>query len=113
MTATLKALETASQQIATTNTTLYTVPASTSTKIESFIVTNTSTTTSYVVTVHKCRSGDAVADDTMIIPPMTIPPKCAVEFIQRPWEMATGDFLSGIADVAAKLTVHISGIEVT
>jgi len=113
MTATIKSLETASQQVGVADTTLYTVPASTTTKIESFVLTNTSTTTSYVVSVHKVKSGDAVADDTKIVNALSIPPKGSVELIQRPWLLSTGDFLSAIADVAAKITVHISGIEVT
>jgi hypothetical protein len=113
MTATIKSLETASQQVGATDTTLYTVPGATTTKIESFILTNASTTVSYVVSVHKVKSGDAVGDDTKIINALSIPPKGSVELIQRPWLMATGDFLSAIADVAAHVTVHISGIEVT
>jgi len=113
MTATIKSLETASQQVGATDTTLYTVPASTATKIESLVLTNTSATTSYAVSVHKCKSGDAVGDDTKIINALSIPPKASIEIIQRPWLMSTGDFLSAIAGTAAMITVHISGIEVT
>ena len=117
MTATLKSLETASFQLPVTGGTLgaviYTVPASTSTKIESMILTNASLTVSYVATIYKYQSGDAAGDDTMIINALSIPPKGSVELVQRPWHMATAEELWGFADTAAKITVHISGIEVT
>jgi hypothetical protein len=117
MTATLKPLEAASTQLPVTGATLgavlYTVPAATSTKIESMILTNSSLTVSYVATIYKYQSGDAAGDDTMIVNAVSIPPKGNVELVQRPWAMATGDILWGFADTAAKVTVHISGIEVT
>jgi len=67
------------------------------------------------VKVHKCLSGDAVDDDTILLPKTSIPPKCCINVIDLVGEqlMEAAGFLSAIAEAATQITVHISGYEVT
>jgi len=115
MATTMKALEAASTQVGATDTTLYTVPGSTTTRIASLTLANDSETTSCWVKVHKCKSGDGVGDDTILLPKTSIPPKCVINVIDHVGDqlMEAAGFLSAIAETAAQITVHISGYEVS
>lgn len=96
-------------QPGTAETTLYTVPASTSTIVKEIILTNTTTTVA-AASISAVPSGGTAgaanriiagfsiaANDTKIVPLSTV--------------LNTGDFLSGLQGTASAITVTISGVE--
>ena len=100
-------------QPAAANTTLYTVAANTRVKILAASAVNDTTTSKYI-SFHRVPSGAAVGDTNLIINRKVVGSRESVSL----WELVgqvleAGDFLSAIAETAAQLTVHISGIAVT
>ena len=87
---------------ATTSTTLYTVPASTTTYISSILVANTSASTqTYTITLNGISAATTVsvpANDTALLEIKQI--------------LAAGQILAGLAS-ATSVNFHISGLEIT
>jgi len=100
-------------QPAAANTMLYTAEANTKVKILAASVVNDTTTSKYI-SFHRVPTGDAVGNANIIINQKVVSSRASVSL----WELIgqvleAGDFLSAIAETAAQLTVHISGIAVT
>lgn len=87
---------------ATGSTTLYTVPAATTTMVTSIVVTNTSAASqTYTLSINGVVLAPAVsipAGEAVIVEPKTL--------------IATGQILAGFAS-ATSVNFHISGLEVT
>lgn len=98
-------------QVPATNTTLYTCPDNTTSKIMKCTVTN-DTTTAETIAMHIVESGGSVADNRLIVPEIAVgdtPYKCPEMVGQI---LNAGDFINGIAGTAAQLTTSISVVEV-
>ena len=100
-------------QPAATNTTLYTVPANTKVKILAATAVNDTTTPKYI-SFHRVPSGGSVGDANLVINRKVAGSRASISL----WELVgqvleEGDFISAIAETAAQITVHISGVEIT
>lgn len=87
----------------TTSTTLYTVPASTTTIVKEILVCNT-TSSPATITV--------TADATPILSGVTVPANDILA-VELSVVLETTDVLAALQGTAAALTVYASGIEVT
>jgi hypothetical protein len=99
-------------QIAVTDTTMYTVPANTTARILKCTVTN-DTATAVTISFNKVPFGDAVGVDNLI---MNLKPIGNKETYECPevvgQVLGAGDLLSAIASVAAQLTVSLDVVEI-
>lgn len=100
-------------QPAATNTTLYTCPANSRVRILAATVTNEGTTGRYI-SFHRVPTGDSVGDDNIILNQKSIGSRESYTLPELLGHvLEPGDFLSGIAEAADELTVHISGVLIT
>ena len=95
------------------NTTLYTCPANTRVRVLAASAVNDTTTAKYI-SAHRGPSGGAAGDANIIINQKIIGSRESAQL----WELVgqvleAGDFLSAIAETAAQITVHISGVAIT
>ena len=92
---------------------LYTVPANTSTTIQSAVATNT-TAIPRTVQFNIVPSGGSVLPSTMIINTITVP---ANSQIALPWlilqTLLAGSTIQGASDLTSAVTIRISGVEVS
>jgi hypothetical protein len=91
--------------------TLYTVPASTTTKLTEIIMVN-DTTTAVKATLYLVPNGGAAGVTNLLINAMTIPvdgSPLVLEFGELYLE--TGATIQALASVADQVTVHLSGVE--
>lgn len=98
-------------QPASTATTLYTAPASTTTIIKSITMVNT-TAGSANVSVSIVPSGDTASTANRIISSLPLAGNATVMF-ENIGMMNTGDFISALQGTTSAISVHISGVEVT
>lgn len=94
-------------QPGTTNTTLYTVPASTSVKLGSIVVCNT-TSTAATLTLSVAATGGTAGATNQILSAYTIRPNDTITIDSSVYMDAAG-FIAGLQGTAAALTVTISG----
>lgn len=98
-------------QIGTSETTKYTVPASTSCIIREVLVANT-TASAANFEMSFVDSGGTAGDSNRVVPTVSIPAKTVVSFTYYE-VLATGGFISTKAGTATALTVTASGVEIT
>jgi hypothetical protein len=96
-------------QASTSDSTLYTVPASTSAIIKEIVVCNT-TSGSVAFDVAFVAAGGSVGDSTRVIRNHTIQAYSTVIYAFSQ-VLATGGFVSAKAGTATSLTVTASGVE--
>lgn len=91
--------------------TLYTTPASTTATVRSMTFCNTDTV-SRTITVYLVASGGSIGDASTIMKTLTIlASETIIDDTLR--VLATGDFISALADVASKVSMRADGAEVT
>lgn len=95
-------------QVPSTATTLYTVPASTSSVVKSMRIVNTSTTTSITIKLWNGGTTDAY----VILPATSIDAGGFAEF-EGTFTMAAADTLAGQAGSASSITLTVWGVEIT
>lgn len=91
--------------------TQYTVPALTTTRVMSMLITNDATA-DRTVTVHFVPSGGSVLAANKVLAEMSIAAKTTVE-VQLAATMSTGDFISALASATTSINLYISGAEIT
>ena len=91
------------------NTTVYTVPASTQTEVKSLWITNV-TGTDETIEIWHVESGDSAVDSNKRIFDLTIP---ANDFkkIQADWQLATGDTIQAKGSTNNSITIGVYGAE--
>lgn len=94
-------------QPGTSNATLYTVPASTSVKLASIVVCNT-TTSPATVTLDVVPSGGTAGVTHRICSALTVSGS-ATTVIDSSVYLSAGDFIAGLQGTASALTVTVSG----
>jgi len=97
-------------QPATTITTLYTVPASTTTIAKNIILANT-TATDATIDVHFVPNAGAAGATNKIIPTYTVPTNDSI-VVDMAGVLETGDTIQALQATASAITVYISGVEV-
>lgn len=97
-------------QPGTTESTLYTVPASTTTVITGIVLANT-TATDATVSLSVVPSGGTAGAANRILEGVTVSAKSSFFIDGLSLPMATGDFISGLQGTAGAITVTISGVE--
>ena len=96
-----------------TDTTLYTSAANTRTRVLAATVTNDTTSAIYI-SFHRVPSGGSVSDANIIVNQRIIGSRETATLYELIGHVVeAGGFLSAIAEVAAQLTVHISGVKIT
>lgn len=95
-------------QLSTTNTTVYTSTGET--LVACLFLCNTHTS-DVNVSVHVVPSGQSVSDTRMILKQYTIPAGDTLTFEWEKLILDNGDFISGVADVANKVSVTVSHVE--
>lgn len=96
-----------------TNTTLYTAPANTTTRILAATVSNSLAAAKFLI-VYRVPSGDSPG-----LPNVITGQKVVSGLESMPlWELVgqvleVGDSIIAVAEAATQLTVHISGVEIT
>lgn len=98
-------------QPASTETTLYTTPASTTTIIKSITMVNT-TAGSANVSLSIVPSGDTASTANRVISSLPLAGNATVMF-ENIGMMNAGDFISALQGTASAISIHISGVEVT
>ena len=100
-------------QLTTGATTLYTVPASTTTQINEIILAN-DTTSAVTATLHLVPTGGS-ADDTNIIMKAKSLPTDGTPLIYdfEQLFMSAADTIQGLASAGSQATIHIMGVELT
>lgn len=102
-----------SSLIAATGTTYYTVAASTRTRIDAMVLTNTDTV-ARTVSVYLVSSGGSAGDSNVVLssfnlaPGQTLRVKGAIGQV-----LQTGSTIRASASVANKVNIYASGVEVT
>jgi len=94
--------------IPTTDTTVYTVPDGVSGMVKDFDICNT-TGSDLTVSVYLIPSGESVADESLLVPNVTIPANSMLQWTGTQL-MDSGDFVSVIAS-ADGCNLRMSGIE--
>lgn len=99
-------------QLGSTISTIYTVPASTTSIIKSIHLTNT-TTTNKRVTLHIVPNAGSAGDDNKIFDEFMVPANGVVEY--NSWRVmdTAGDTVQGFADSATSVTIHLDGADIT
>lgn len=95
----------------TTETTVYTAPASTTTIVTQIVIANV-TTTSATTSLSLVPSGGAAGDGNRLYKDMNVPAN-SITVIDLKQVMATGDFISVKQGTASACTTTISGVETT
>lgn len=98
----------AQAQLAATNGTIYTVPASTTARVTQIFITNTHSS-ALTFRLHHVLSAGSVGASNALYYDVTIQPNQTVPVEEL--FMATGDTLQGLASTASKITITIYGIE--
>jgi len=93
--------------------TLYTVPDNTLGKVNEIVFTNHDTV-ARTATLHFIDSGGSAEDKNELIDPTgwTLAPG-EVRFVGMDQVLETGDFIQSLADVTLKVSIRITGIEIT
>ena len=98
---------------ASSATTEYTAPASTKTIIDKFTATNTDSG-AVTITIYIVPSGSSATDSNMIVKTYSIAAATTHDFSELQNQILnTGDFISVLASTASKMTIRISGREIT
>lgn len=93
--------------VGATDTTLYTAPTGERLTIMKAIAVNTDTSTRSLK-VHRVETGSSVGDEKILQPETNIPPGGSIVLDNLIGAiLEPGDFLSGIASTASKVTVQI------
>lgn len=100
----------ATQYVANTATTYYTVPSSTKTIVKSIMVCNTDTV-SRDVTIHNVPNGGSAQNSNMIVPTVAIPAKGVVIF-ETNHLMPTSATLRALASASSTITITAAGVEI-
>lgn len=93
-------------------TTVYTVPASTTTKVTGIILVN-DTTTAVTCTVYLVPSGGTAGPDNLLLNAIAIPTDgtpLIMEFAEGVY-LETAATIQGLASITAQVTYHLSGVE--
>lgn len=101
-------------QLAASETTLATVPSSKKWIILHIMIANTDTAAAHTLGLSLVPNGDSAGNANRIVPTgksINAGDTLSIGDLYLVMDTA-GDFLSGIADVASKLTVTVSGCEV-
>lgn len=98
-------------QAGTSETTQYTVPASTSTILKEIVIANT-TGSAATIAVSLVASGGTAGASNRVIPTVSIAANTLVSLTFNQ-VLATGGFISTIAGTATALTLTASGVEIT
>ena len=98
-------------QLGTSASTLYTVPASTTTILKQVSLCNTSAT-ARTVQLFVVPNGGTAGVTNALVYDMTVDAKATV-FVNLSSVMETGATLQGQASVASAITIHSSGIQET
>lgn len=98
-----------SQQLGTSDTNLYT--SVNTTAVTALLLCNTHTS-DITVSVHVVESGGSVADNRCVLKDYVIPAKDTFTLDMEKLILDNGDFVSGVASVAAKVTSTVSSVEV-
>jgi hypothetical protein len=99
----------ASVQLGNSVATHYTVPASTTTIVKQLVLCNT-TASNATVDVHLVPSGGTAGVSNALVYNLTVD-ALSTMFVNVAAVMATSDFISAKANVAATVTMHSFGIE--
>ena len=100
-------------QVAATNTTLYTCPANMTARVMKCTACN-DTTTAQTITFHKVESGGSVAVDRLLINAKALGNKETYECPEVVGQVLdAGAFISAIAGGAAQITVSLDVAEIT
>ncbi len=92
----------------------YVSPAQVSSVVKKLTLTNTDTTTGYLVTIYIVPSGSAVGAAYLFLFQRSIGPKQTVDVTEAVNQILNGgDFISAFADTAAKVNMRISGVQIT
>jgi hypothetical protein len=94
-------------QPTTSATTLYTVPAATTAKIASIVISNT-TGTAATITLDMVPSGGTTGATHRLLTAVPVPAN-ATTVLDSVIYMSTGDFIAGLQGTSSALTVTISG----
>lgn len=96
--------------LSASNSTIYTVPASTRTVVKTIWITNT-TTSDVTIELWQVVSGGSAADGNKLMDGLTIP---ASDFVQVSTylPMATGGFIQAKGSTNVALTVNLYGAEI-
>jgi hypothetical protein len=94
----------------TTETTLYTVPTSTTTFIKEIWLCNT-TSTAATISLSIVNSGGAAGTGNRILQAYSVPPN-GVVVIACQEHMDAGDVISGLQGTSGAINLRISGVEV-
>ena len=95
--------------IGTSLTTIYTVPASTTTVMIGGVLSNTGAATTYTTVV----TGDGTNDINLIGEDTPLPSGTALSFIDGKIVLQTGDTVQAKSTVGAAVDVHLSIMEIT
>lgn len=94
------------------DTTLYTCPSNTTTRVLKCTATN-DTTTAVTLSINKVPSGGAVGDDNLILNLKALGDKETYECPEVVGQVLdAGDLLSGIASVASQVTISLDVVEI-
>ena len=98
-----------STQLGATNTTIYT--SSGETAVTALFLCNTHSA-DVTVSIHVVESGGTAADNRLILKDYNIPAGDTLTFEWEKLILGNGDFISGLASSASKITVTSSYVEV-
>lgn len=99
-------------QVPATDTTLYTAPSNTTSRIIKCTATN-DTTTTVTITFHKVESGGSVGVAKLILNAKALGNKETYECPEVVGQvLETGDFISSIAGSATQVTVSLDVVEI-
>lgn len=100
-------------QVAATNTTLYTCPANTTARVMKCTACN-DTTTAQTISFHKVESGGSVADDRLVLNLKTLGNKETYECPEIVGQVLdAGASISAVAGGATQITVSLDVAEIT
>lgn len=92
--------------------TLYTVPASTKAIVKELVLCNTDTA-EHTVSVRVVPSGETAGDEHCIFKDAAIPANTTWHLGEMSLVLEADEDVNGVADAASKVTIRLSGVEVT
>lgn len=102
-----------STQLPNAAATQYTSPPQTTSVVKKVTLTNTDATAGYAVTIYIVPFGGAAGATNVLIPARTIGPGQVLDVTEMVNQvLAGGDFISAFANVAAKVNIRISGVQI-
>lgn len=101
-------------QLTGSSTTLYTVPASTTTQVKQIVLVN-DTTSAVTATLYIVPSGSSADDTTILIKAKSIPTDGTPYILafDEGFLLNAADTIRGLASTTAQVTYHITGDEMT